>query len=270
MNDPMRLKIEHKTSYHYDEPVPYALQQLRLRPKTRAEQSVISWDLQITGGTKQVSFEDEHANTVDLVSFEPGATEIVISCQGEVDVLDTGGVVGKHTGFAPLWLFETSTALTRVGPQVRSLLGALDRSLNDIDLLHALSAQIIEVLPYSTDQTKPDLTAEQALSAGHAVCQDHAHVFLAAARHLGYPARYVSGYLMMNDRVEQTASHAWAEAHLNGLGWVGFDVSNGISPDARYVRVATGLDYLGAAPVSGMRYGQGTENMLVSLQVEQQ
>jgi transglutaminase-like putative cysteine protease len=86
----------------------------------------------------------------------------------------------------------------------------------------------------------------------------------------GFPARYVSGYLMTDDRVEQDASHAWAEAHLDGLGRVGFDVSNAISPDARYVRVATGLDHDGAASISGMRFGVGSENMRVELQVEQQ
>src|SRR3546814_19453731 len=74
-------------------------------------------------------------------------------------------------------------------------------------------------------------------------------------RHLGHPARYVSGYLMMNDRTRQDATHAWAEAHFDHIGWIGFDISNGHSPDQRYIRVATGLDYRDAAPVRGMRYG---------------
>jgi len=86
---------------------------------------------------------------------------------------------------------------------------------------------------------------------------------------MGFPARYVSGYLMMEDRVHQDASHAWAEAHVEGIGWVGFDVSNGISPDERYVRVATGLDYTEAAPVSGMRLGESVESMVVRLQIQQ-
>lgn len=266
----MRLKISHTTSYHYDQAVPYALQQLRLRPKSRAEQNVISWEIEVEGGVRQVSYEDEHANTVDLISFEPGATDIVVHCSGEVEVTDTNGVVGRHSGFVPLWLMERSTPLTRPGPQVRALVAALDRPDDDLACLHALSEHVLAAVPYSTDQTSATLSAEQVLAAGHGVCQDHAHVFIAAARRLGFPARYVSGYLMMNDRVRQDASHAWAEGHVPGLGWVGFDVSNGISPDARYVRVATGLDYLGAAPVSGMRYGEGTENMLVKLQVEQQ
>jgi transglutaminase-like putative cysteine protease len=102
------------------------------------------------------------------------------------------------------------------------------------------------------------------------VCQDHAQIFVAAARALGFPARYVSGYLMMDDRVHQDASHAWAEAHVENIGWVAFDVSNGISADPRYVRVATGLDYQEAAPISGLRYGSGGESLRVDLQVQQQ
>ena len=74
---------------------------------------------------------------------------------------------------------------------------------------------------------------------------------------------------MMNDRIDQEASHAWAEAWLDLLGWVGFDISNGYSPDERYVRVATGRDYRDAAPVSGLRQGPGDESMIVSLQIQQ-
>jgi len=266
----MRLKISHVTSYSYEHPVPYALQQLRLRPKSRPEQNVISWDVDVEGGTRQVSFEDEHANSVDLISFEPGVTEIIVRCTGEVEISNVHGVVGRHTGFAPIWLFQSSTPLTRVGPQMRALLATLTLGDNALDNLHALSSHILEMVPYSTDQADSGLTAEQVLGIGHGVCQDHAHIFISGARQLGFPARYVSGYLMMDDRVEQDASHAWAEAHIDGLGWVGFDVSNGMSPDERYVRVATGLDYNGAAPISGMRFGQGDENMLVKLHVEQQ
>ena len=74
---------------------------------------------------------------------------------------------------------------------------------------------------------------------------------------------------MMSDRVDQDATHAWAEIHVEHIGWVGFDVSNGYSPDERYVRVATGLDYRDASPITGLRYGSGNEDMIVSLQVQQ-
>jgi transglutaminase-like putative cysteine protease len=86
---------------------------------------------------------------------------------------------------------------------------------------------------------------------------------------MNMPSRYISGYLMMDDRTHQDATHAWAEAYVKDLGWVGFDISNGISPDRRYVRVASGLDYADAAPVSGTRFGTASESMAVQLQVQQ-
>ena len=116
-----------------------------------------------------------------------------------------------------------------------------------------------------------DTTAEEALTLGDGgVCQDHANIFISAARLSGLPARYVSGYLMMNDRVDQDATHAWAEACMsNDLGWVGFDVSNGVSPDERYVRIAVGRDARDAAPIDGLRMGSADEKLIVSLQVQQ-
>ncbi|MEM9011030.1 MAG: transglutaminase family protein [Pseudomonadota bacterium] len=266
----MRLRIAHATRYAFEEPVQAGLQQLRLRPKSRHGQEVLDWRIDIEGGQAHVRFEDEHANAVDLVEFEEGRTEITVECTGEVETEDRHGVIGRHAGFVPLWLFEQATDRTRAGPHVRALIKGLAEIKNHLDRLHGLSARILEAAPYSTEQTDTDLSSEAVLEAGHGVCQDHAHVFLAAARLLGYPARYVSGYLMLQDRVEQDASHAWAEAHVPSLGWVGFDVSNAISPDARYVRVATGLDYRGAAPVHGLRFGMGAEDLHVTLRVQQQ
>ncbi len=111
--------------------------------------------------------------------------------------------------------------------------------------------------------------AESALEAGRGVCQDHSHIFLSAARLLKIPARYVSGYLLMEGIDEQTASHAWTEAHIDGLGWVGFDAANNVCPNDRYVRLATGLDYRDAAPISGVRLGGAVESLAVHINVGQ-
>ncbi|QKV19314.1 transglutaminase family protein [Oricola thermophila] len=266
----MRLTIAHTTQYRYDHPVQYALQQLRLTPKSRAGQAVVSWDIHVDGGREELEYDDHHNNRVALVSFGDGRTEISIRCEGIVETADNSGVVGAHGGYAPLWLFLRSTPLTRAGNNVRKLArqAAGDHS-GDLEKLHALSRLIGETVLWETGYTHSATTAEEAIDHGRGVCQDHAHVFVAAARALGIPARYVSGYLMMDDRVEQDASHAWAEAHVDGIGWIGFDVSNGISPDERYVRVATGLDYTEAAPISGLRLGESPERMLVTLQVQQ-
>lgn len=266
----MLLNVNHISRYHYDNPVQYALQQIRLTPKRRAGQNVINWSVTIEGGHKELSFEDQHSNVVDLISIKPGQTQLAIICKGQVELTDGSGVVGQHGGFAPLWLFQRSTPLTKAGPQITALVGKLDDdSASDIERAHALSALVREHVAFTVGATHSGTTAEDALTRGEGVCQDHAHVFLSAARLIGLPARYVSGYLMMNDRIEQDATHAWVEAYVDTLGWVGFDVANGYSPDERYVRVATGLDYSEAAPISGMRFGSGEEKLSVELQVQQ-
>ena len=266
----MRLQISHLTRYEYDEPIPYGLQQVRLRPMTRAHQTVLRWTLRIEGGHEEARFNDQHMNVVDLIRIEPDASAISLVCEGEVETSDEAGVVGPHEGAAPLWYFRNGTELTAAGPEIRALAKSFKPSSGEeLAGFHDLSRQISQTVTYGGGETHAGSTAEEALEAGQGVCQDHAQILISAARHLGYPARYVSGYLMMNDRVEQDASHAWAEVFLDHIGWVGFDVSNGISPDERYVKIATGLDYVEAAPVSGVTYGGGAESMLVSLQVQQ-
>ncbi len=266
----MRLTISHSSVYRYASPVPYGLQELRLTPRSGPSQRVTGWETVVEGGVKQVSFDDQYMNRVDLVRLASGTTEVSVVAEGEVETIDTAGVVAHHDGFAPLWLFRRETPLTAPGSAVRRLARGLDRAGSDwVAMMHTLSARIREEVEYETGTTGAESTAEDALAAGRGVCQDHAHIFVTAARHLGHPARYVSGYLMLDDRVDQDASHAWAEVWIEGLGWVGFDVSNGISPDERYVGVARGLDYRDAAPISGVRFGSGDEELHVSVQVQQ-
>lgn len=263
------LRILHETTYNWTSPVNYALQQLRLTPKSRAGQEVLEWNTTISGGQVEVSFDDSHHNRTELVAAESGQREITITAEGTVRVDDLQGVIGQQQGFMPLWMFLRATDLTRRGSGTLGLVRELRDIEQPLERLHALSAAIREAVRYDTGSMDVAQTAEEAVAAGAGVCQDHAHIFVTCARLLDIPARYVSGYLLMNDVVEQDATHAWAEAHIEGLGWVGFDVSNGISPDTRYVRVATGLDYSDAAPISGVRSGTGGEEMDVRVSVSQ-
>ncbi len=273
MAETKTLSITHVTTYTYDAPVFYALQQLRLIPRTGHGQRVLKWNSTVTGGTKQLFFTDQFVNHSELVRVDSGASRVEIVSEGVVEVEDRQGVIGRQTaGFAPLWLFEESTPRTAAGNNVRHLAAQVRQETEDaseIDRLHHLSRAIAEAVRYEKGQTDSETTAEMALTAGQGVCQDHAHVMIAAARHLGHPARYISGYLLMDDQVTQDASHAWCEVWTDALGWIGFDVSNGICPDARYVRVATGRDYADAAPIMGIRQGAGGEDLHVSLQVQQ-
>lgn len=264
----MRLKISHRTEYSYDVPPRYALQRIRLFPLSDKTQGVTSWALTIGGAREEVRFADQFGNDTRLLSLENEAQLITIEAAGEVETYSRSGIVGPHKGFAPLWLFSQETPLTAVGEGVKGLAASIGKGA-DLDRLHRLMATIREKVAYRPGETDTGTTAEDSLAQGSGVCQDHTHIFSAAARRLGFPARYVSGYLMMNDRLEQVASHAWAEAHVDGLGWVAFDVANGIAADERYVRLATGRDYRDAMPVSGIRLGQAEEQLEVRITVEQ-
>ena len=264
----MRLKITHRTSYTYDEPVVYGLQQVRLTPVSGPLQTVLNWDVSVTGGSTELTFHDQYQNHTSLILAQPTETEVSFVATGEVETIDKAGVLGEVYGRAPLWHFTQPTERTTPGKGIRKLAGII-KGPNTLDNLHALSREIIDQAPYQIGVTGSATSAEEALTIAGGVCQDHAQIFIAAARQAGIPARYVSGYLMMNDRVDQDASHAWAEAHIDGLGWVGFDVSNRISPDERYVRLAVGRDSRDASPIRGVRMGPGSEQMIVTLQVQQ-
>ena len=198
-----------------------------------------------------------------------------ITCCGTVEVLDTAGVSGVHNNKIPLSVYRNSTALSMLGPSLRRISKEFrilmrNKSYDELSILHDLSACIAENIRYSKGTTDVNTTAEMAMEIGSGVCQDHVHAFLAISRSLGFSARYVSGYLMMNKNFVQNASHAWAETHIHGLGWVGFDVSNGISPDDRYVALATGFDYTDVIPISGVRLGSGGEEISTQILVSQQ
>ncbi|WP_075996663.1 transglutaminase family protein [Salaquimonas pukyongi] len=269
----MLLKIRHETKYLHASSVSYGLMELRMMPRQHAIQNVVGWTVTLNGAEEQLRFTDQHRNEVILAAHHGESREITVACEGEVETRDTAGVVGEHAGFAPLWYYKRQTPLTQPASRGRALLReAGSDHETDVTQLHALSALILNAVSYETGVTSSETTAEEALEVGKGVCQDHTHILIGLARELGFPARYVSGYLMMNDRVDQEAGHAWAEVYFNGLGWVGFDVSNGISSDARYVRVAVGLDYREAAPVTGLHHGKGdrgNDKMLVNIQVQQ-
>lgn len=264
----MRLSITHTTTYTYDAPVQRGMQELRLWPRVEDCQAVSHWRTSLVGARHELYFDDEYGNRVELITLEPGATETVVVAHGEVETADTAGVVARHVGHTPLWFYERTTSYTTPGAGIRRIVEASDGIEDPVERLHALSTSILGTVEYVTGGSDVETTAEEALAAGVGVCQDHAHIFITAARSMGTPARYVSGYLHTSD-ADHGASHAWAEVWLAGLGWVGFDVANGISPDERYVRLAVGLDYRAAAPISGVRYGDGEETLDVGLDIRE-
>ncbi len=265
----MKLTISHITEYRYHQPSQFSLQRLRLTPLTGTGQTVSNWKLSVEGASPEVEYDDQFGNRVTLVSLDGQQETTRIVATGEVETQDLNGVVGPHAGFAPLWLFLRESPRTKAGKLTRELTRGLSGD-SDLARMHALMSAIHQSVEYKPGTSDTETTAEQALEAKSGVCQDHAHIFIAGARALQIPARYVSGYLMMEGKNEQAATHAWAEAHIPGLGWVGFDPANDVCPDARYVRIATGLCYRDAAPVSGMRVGTPGETLTVKVTVANQ
>lgn len=266
----MLLEIKHTTQFHYDEPPSYGLLQLRITPQSSAIQTVRSWEIDLEGAREQAQFLDQHGNMIHLAEVLPDAQLLEIGVAGEVETHSVDGVLGPHLLTMPLWFYRRQTPLTAMTEGLRTLADSValpsESTLSD---LHALSQLIRERVEYAPGQSGVTTTAGEALLNAKGVCQDHSHIFLSIVREKGFPARYVSGYLLMDDRTSQDASHAWSEVFLDGLGWVGFDVSNGISPDERYVRIAQGSDYADAAPTKGLTIGAGQENLVVSIQVQQ-
>lgn len=249
----MRIGILHRTRYVYGAPVGYGLSQVRLTPVNGPGQRVLSWTLSVEGGTVELTRDDQHGNRVALVSFGAPAHEVTLTAEGVIETTDTAGVQGRHGGFAPLWLYRQATDLTRAGNGCRALTRGLIADYPDpVARFHALSARVAEAIAWTPGATHAATTAEEALSLGQGVCQDHAHVFIACARCMGQPARYVSGHMLRSDTPAQEAGHAWAEVYLDTLGWVGFDAPNAVCPDERHVRLAVGMDAVEAAPVSGI------------------
>lgn len=268
----MRIRITHETKYFYGSPARGAIQILRLTPGENDGQYVRRWRVDVDQDCRLRRSEDCFGNITHIFSLDGPIEALTITVEGEVETTDTHGMLRGARERFPATLFLRETALTRPDHAIRSFAEDIAAAADEgpLDRLHALTAAIHQRVAFDTGGTNPTTTAAQSFSLGHGVCQDHAHIFISAARTLGIPARYVGGYFHRADGVnDQEAGHAWAEAYLPDLGWVGFDPANGVSPTDQHVRVAIGLDYLGAAPIRGSRIGGAGEEMDVRVTVDE-
>lgn len=265
----MRLHIRHLTQYHYDQSVDYSIQTLRLTPGDHHGQRVLSWRVMGDGGRALPAIIDGLGNHVHSHSVNRPHRESAVLGEGVVETENMNGVVQGAAEPLPPGYFLRTTPLTALDPALEALAQAA-RGPNRLDLLHDLMARIRERIDYQIGTTEAYTSAAEALARGAGVCQDHAHAFIACARALGTPARYIGGYLWTQDHLEvYEAGHAWAEAYVEGLGWVGFDPANRVCATESYVRVSVGLDYWSAAPVRGLWRGEGAEHLHVEVQVSQ-
>jgi transglutaminase-like putative cysteine protease len=267
----MRIRITHNTVYGYEKPVKGMIQLLRMTPRDHDGQHVLGWRIEPSADGRLKLSEDTFGNVVHTFSADGAVKDLTIRVTGEVETTETHGVVrGAVERLADIfYLRDSSLALAdaEIRRFARDAMGTIET--DPLAALHRLLNALHGEVAFDTTPTHSATTAAEAFALRRGVCQDLTHIFIASARDCGIPARYVSGYFHRSDGVtDQEAGHAWAEAKVSDLGWVGFDPTNGISAGEAHIRVAVGLDYLGASPVRGSRYGGGSETLRVNLSVK--
>jgi transglutaminase-like putative cysteine protease len=270
----MRIRISHATTYHYETPPTGVTQILRLSPRNHDGQYVVDWRIDLSEDCLLHQHEDAFGNITHSFTAEGPFDKLSITVDGEVETQDTHGLVNGAVERFPPALFLRETDLTHADAAICDFAEvtrvSAGQGVDTLTLLHELLNGLNREITFDTSPTMSATTAAEAFKLRRGVCQDLTHIFIAAARQLGIPARYIGGHFYRADGVTaQDAGHAWVEAHIENLGWVGFDPTNGISTTDAHVRVAAGLDYLGSAPVRGTRYGGSGETLNVAVHVEQ-
>jgi transglutaminase-like putative cysteine protease len=267
----MRLKIKHETHYSYGRPAGSAVQVLRLTPRSHDGQFVRRWRVEIDADCRLDRAEDAFGNIVHTFTVDGPISTMKVMAEGEIDTESRGGFVRGSFERFPVGFWLRDTALTRIEPELRQYarMIASGEGGDKLATVHSLMTAINNDFRFMIGETTAATTALQAFKQKSGVCQDLAHVFVACSRSLGIPARYAGGYYLRTDTIDQAAGHAWAEANVDGLGWIGFDPANGVCISDRYARVAVGLDYLDAAPIRGTRTGGSQEELTVAVEVKQ-
>jgi transglutaminase-like putative cysteine protease len=268
----MRLRIAHSIVHHYDPPAKGVIQVLRLTPRNHEGQYVIGWRIDVSADARLNAHEDAFGNLTHVFTADGPLDALSVKVDGEVETQNTDGVVRGTLERFPPSLFLRGTPLTEPDQAIRDFakdIRAADGG-NVLGELHALMDQLHDETTCENDPLHPTaLTAADAFARKRGASRDLAHIFIGAAHSLQIPARYVAGYCCTDGTAEQDSDHAWAEAFVPDLGWVGFDPANRTCPTDAYVRVAIGLDALGAAPMRGTRYGTGGETLAVAIKVDQ-
>jgi transglutaminase-like putative cysteine protease len=266
----MRIRIAHSSVARYDPPATGAIQVFRLTPRNHEGQYVVRWRIDVAPDARLAAHEDAFGNITHVFTADGPLPELRIEVDGIVETQNTDGVVSGSVERFPPSLFLRDTALTAPDTAIGQFALAIraDSGGQVLAELHTLLGRLHAGTAFDSDPAHPATGAAEAFARKRAGAADLTHIFIGAAHCLGIPARFIAGYFRDNDGVEQ-AGHFWAEAHVAGLGWVGFDPANGFCPTDAHIRVAVGLDALSAAPLRGTRYGVGGETLEVAITVGQ-
>jgi transglutaminase-like putative cysteine protease len=265
----MRIKITHETTFAYAAPVRSIIQNLRLTPRSFDSQYVMRWRVGVDiDGTLRLN-EDSLGNVVHSFSYQRPVERFTVSAIGEVETTDAVGVVRGAVETLPAQMFLRASALAQANGTLRDFVGAAIAGVADpLERLHAIMGALHREIAYDAEATPSKAGAAEALAMKRGGAPDFAHVFIAAARWLEIPARYVTGYVAPGEGEAPRGLFAWAEAEAPRLGWVAFDAVHDLCADDRYVRVAVGFDALSAAPFRGSHGSGGDEEVTTAVWIE--
>lgn len=263
----MRLSIDHRTRYRFSEPQGRLVQLLRMTPRNSHDQTVADWHIAIDCDARMTEHRDGFGNMTAMLYAEGPIDGIEITVTGEVVTSHSNGVLRGAIEPLPPRLFLRDTPATRTSDEIAAFAREVAPEGATIGGLHRLNGAICRRFSLETGRPEPGLAAAEAFGRERATARDLAQIFIAAAHALGAPARYVTGYCDLQDGHRPTP-HGWADAWIDGLGWVSFDPTLGLSPEEHHVRVAVAFDAAGSSPVAGSRLGEGEESLDVAVRVK--
>jgi len=267
----MRIRIAHETVYRYEKPAKSVIQTLRLTPRSHDGQHVIRWRINVDQDVRLSEIEDAFGNIGHVFSAAGSIETMRVTVEGEVETQDRAGVLQGTIERFPVSLYLRETTLSRADEALESFAReTAGANTTTLSICHALMEAIHDAVDFNSDPDAVASDAGTAFAARRGTGQDLAHIFIAGARALKIPARYISGLVYLPEAAaSKNSAHAWAETHVEGLGWVAFDPGWNVCPVDHHVRVAMGLDHLGAAPVRGARYGGEGESFDVHISMSE-
>jgi transglutaminase-like putative cysteine protease len=282
----MLLEVRHITEYRYDRSVRESVIELRMQPRRTNDQSLVSFELDVEPHAEILSYADSWGNVVHHFDLPPLHNQLDIAARSVVKThervvlpaalsmdewgaLSTDAVRGECWDFLAMHGFVEDTGALRAFIDAQDLMKLKNR--DPLSALRDLNHRLYEAIGYEGGVTEPDSPIDHALTEGRGVCQDFAHIMVAISRRFGVPARYVSGYLYTDqashDRSTAGATHAWIEAYLPTLGWIGFDPTNDLVAGERHLAVAFGRDYSDVPPSQGVFRGEAESRLSVGVAV---
>ena len=276
----MRYEIEHVSRYLYTAPVQRCVMSLCLQPRDDRGQRLLHFAVSTAPSVLLNDETDSFGNTKHILNVHQEHEVLEVTTHTTVETAPVAALPGSLGAGAweelrswgqslTHWDFMHASAFARPSAALMAFMERLSIEPDGDPLasLLRLSDTLYDSFQYVPGVTSAVSPIEHILETGRGVCQDYAHVMIAIARCWGVPARYVSGYMYVTHQAPETATHAWVECRLPGLGWIGFDPTNRSLADERYVRIAVGRDYQDVAPTRGILLGGGDSRLEVDVRM---